>query len=177
MSRVGKSIIKVPASVKITVNGQKITAEGPKGKLDHLVHPLIKFKVENSEITLIRPDEEAKTKSLHGTNRALVHNIVHGVSEGFKKDLEIIGVGYRAEKKGTAVNLLLGYSHPIIVEPPKGITINIDGNTKLSVTGIDKQVVGQVAANIRAYRQPEPYKGKGIRYSDEVVRRKEVKKS
>ena len=177
MSRVGKAEIKIPSTVKLNVSGQSITVEGPKGKLTHAVHPEISFKLEGDVLTFSRPSDQKDHRSLHGTNRALVANMIKGVVDGFTKELEIIGVGYRGEQKGKGVNFLLGYSHPIYFEPPEGVTLKMDGNTKAVVSGIDKQKVGQTAAEIRGFRRPEPYKGKGVRYTGEYVRRKEVKKS
>jgi large subunit ribosomal protein L6 len=177
MSRVGKAIIEVPSAVKLSINGQTIAVEGPKGKLSHEVHPSIGFQLEEGVLNFTRSDDQKESRSLHGTNRAIVANMIQGVSEGWTKELEIIGVGYRAEAKGKDVNFLLGYSHPILLTPPEGIEVKVEGNNKVVVSGADKEKVGQVAANIRAYRKPEPYKGKGVRYANEYVRRKEVKKS
>ncbi|MFC1584399.1 50S ribosomal protein L6 [Fibrobacterota bacterium] len=177
MSRIGKAELELPDSVKVSVKGQVLSAEGPNGKLSHQVHDKISFQITDKKMTFTRHGETKEEKALHGTNRAIVANILKGVSEGFRKQLEIVGVGYRAEQKGKGINLLLGYSHPIAYEPPEGITLKVEGNNKIAVSGPDKQKVGQVAAVIRGFRKPEPYKGKGIRYSDEYVRRKEVKKS
>ena len=177
MSRVGKSPISVPAGVKINLQGQTVQAEGPKGKLSFTVHERISVAKEGDVITLQRPSESKTDKSLHGTSRAMVFNTINGVSKGWVKELEIRGVGYRGEQKGNALNLLLGFSHPVVFTPPKGITVKMDGNVKIVVEGVDRQLVGQVAATIRGYRPPEPYKGKGVRYVNEVVVQKEVKKT
>ncbi len=177
MSRVGKAEIKIPSGVKVSVAGQKINVDGPKGKLSHEVNSKISFSMDKDVLTFSRSSDVKEERALHGTSRAIVANMIKGVSEGFTKTLEIIGVGYRGEQKGKGINFLLGYSHSIFLEPPEGITIKMDGNTKTIVSGTDKQKVGQVAAIIRGYRKPEPYKGKGVRYLGEAVRRKEVKKS
>jgi large subunit ribosomal protein L6 len=171
MSRVGKSPIPIPKDVKVSVDGQHVAVEGPKGKLAHDAHPLISVAVDGGQLVVTRPNDSRRSRSLHGLTRALVANIVQGVKEGFQKSLEIQGVGYRATKQGEAVNFQLGYSHPILFEPPEGIELSVDRNI-VTVNGIDKQAVGQVAAQIRALRKPEPYKGKGIRYVGERVRRK-----
>jgi len=171
MSRVGKMPIPVPDGVKASIDGQNVTVEGPKGKLEHEVHPIISFAVQDKEILVTRPDDTRQSRSLHGLTRALIANMVHGVSEGFQKSLEIQGVGYRATQQGKALNFQLGYSHPIVFEPPNGIELSVERNI-VTVSGIDKQAVGQVAAQIRGFRKPEPYKGKGIRYVGEYVRRK-----
>jgi large subunit ribosomal protein L6 len=177
MSRVGKSPIKIPQGVKISINGQTVTVEGPKGKLTFTLHENIKIEKQDDVITLIRPSDAKTDKALHGTSRAILNNMVTGVTKGFKKELEIRGVGYRGEQKGKAVSLLLGYSHPIEFNPPAGVSVKMDGNVKVAVEGIDRQAVGQVAATIRGFKPPEPYKGKGVRYLDEVVVQKEVKKT
>ena len=177
MSRVGKSPISVPVGVKINLQGQTVQAEGPKGKLSFTVHERISVAKEGDVITLQRPSESKTDKSLHGTSRAMVFNTINGVSKGWVKELEIRGVGYRGEQKGTALNLLLGFSHPVVFTPPKGITVKMDGNVKIVVEGVDRQLVGQVAATLRGFRPPEPYKGKGVRYLNEVVVQKEVKKT
>jgi large subunit ribosomal protein L6 len=177
MSRVGKSPISVPAGVKINLQGQTVQAEGPKGKLSFTVHERISVVKEGDVITLQRPSESKTDKALHGTSRAMVFNTITGVSKGWTKELEIRGVGYRGEQKGPALNLLLGFSHPVVFTPPKGITVKMDGNVKIVVEGVDRQLVGQVAATLRGFRPPEPYKGKGVRYLNEVVVQKEVKKT
>jgi large subunit ribosomal protein L6 len=177
MSRVGKSPVKIPSGVKINVNGQVVNVEGPKGKLALTIHERIKIEKEADAIVLVRQSESGTDKALHGTSRANLNNAVTGVSKGFTKELEIRGVGYRGEQKGKALNLLLGYSHPILYTPPTGVNVKMDGNVKVVVEGIDCQAVGQVAAIIRGFKPPEPYKGKGVRYMNEVVIQKEVKKS
>jgi len=172
MSRTGKKPIPVPDKVKIKLNDQTIEVEGPLGKLNLVVHPKIKVALENKTLNVIRPDDFPESRSLHGLTRALVNNMVVGVTEGFKKELDIQGVGYRAEVKGEFLNLTLGFSHPVNFPIPNGIKIAVDKQTHLTITGRDKALVGQVSADIRDLKPPEPYKGKGIRYSDEVVRRK-----
>jgi large subunit ribosomal protein L6 len=171
MSRVGKNPIPIPAGVKVTVSGRRVTVEGPKGNLELEAHPRITAAVEDGKIVVSRGDDSRQSRSLHGLTRALLANLVRGVQEGFQKSLELQGVGYRAAKQGNAINFQLGYSHPILFEPPPGIALSVDRNI-VTVSGIDKQAVGQVAAHIRALRKPEPYKGKGIRYVGERVRRK-----
>ena len=173
MSRVGKKPIPIPDGIKVSVNGQHVTVEGPKGKLEHDVHPRISVSNEGNELLVTRPNDNRQSRSLHGLTRALIANMVQGWKEGFQKSLEIQGVGYKAaiEKQGKALNFQLGYSHPILVESPAGIEFSVDRNI-ITVSGIDKQAVGEVAAQIRALRKPEPYKGKGIRYVGERVRRK-----
>jgi large subunit ribosomal protein L6 len=177
MSRVGKSPVKVPAGVKINVSGQSVTVEGPKGKLSFNLSERITLEKEGDVVNLKRPSDSKTDKALHGTSRAIINNMVVGVTKGFQKELEIRGVGYRGEQKGKAVSLLLGYSHPIVFDPPAGVTVKMDGNVKVVVDGIDRQSVGQVAATIRGFKPPEPYKGKGVRYMGEVVVQKEVKKT
>ncbi|MFM1654476.1 50S ribosomal protein L6 [Brevibacillus sp. B_LB10_24] len=176
MSRVGRKPIAIPAGVTVTLNGTEMTVKGPKGTLVRSFHPDITINVSDSEIVVERPSDNKNHRSLHGTTRALVANMVTGVSEGFTRTLELVGVGYRAAKAGKGVTLSLGFSHPVEVVPEEGIEIEVPNQTTLVVKGINKERVGQVAAEIRAIRKPEPYKGKGIKYSDEVVRRKEGKK-
>lgn len=171
MSRVGKKPIPIPDKVKVSIKDRHVAIEGPKGKLELDVESPIVAVVEEGEIVVTRPNDMRRNRALHGLTRALVANMVHGVSEGFEKKLEIQGVGYRAAKQGTALNFQLGYSHPILFEAPAGIVLDVDRSI-VTVSGIDKQAVGQVAAQIRALRKPEPYKGKGIRYLGEHVRRK-----
>jgi large subunit ribosomal protein L6 len=177
MSRVGKSPVKVPAGVKINVSGQNVTVEGPKGKLSFNLSERITLEKEGDVVNLKRPSDSKTDKALHGTSRAIINNMVVGVTKGFQKELEIRGVGYRGEQKGKSVSLLLGFSHPIVFDPPAGVTVKMDGNVKVVVDGIDRQSVGQVAATIRGFKPPEPYKGKGVRYMGEVVVQKEVKKT
>lgn len=172
MSRTGKKPIPIPEKVKVKQTGQTIEVEGPQGKLSMPLHPLIKMKVADNVITMERPNDEPRTRSLHGLMRALIANMVQGVTVGFKKELDIQGVGYRAEVKGSDLNMTLGFSHPVVFPIPDGIKIAVEKQTHLSVSGRDRALVGQVSADIRALKPPEPYKGKGIRYSDEVIRRK-----
>lgn len=172
MSRTGKKIINIPDKVKIKLAGGAIEVEGPQGKLSQALPGGIDVEIANNVMTFKRRDDLPQTRSLHGLARALVANMVHGVTEGFKRELDILGVGYRAEVKGDVLNLTLGFSHPVAFPIPSGIKIGVDKQTHLVISGRDKALVGQVAANIRTLRPPEPYKGKGIRYSDEVVRRK-----
>jgi large subunit ribosomal protein L6 len=172
MSRIGKMPIALPQGVTAEVNGQDVKVRGPKGELSLTVREPIKAVLEDGAIVVTRPDDEAASKALHGLTRTLIANNVHGVASGFTKALEIIGTGYRAAAKGTNVELALGLSHPVVVTPPAGITLTVEGNNKIIVSGISKQMVGEVAAKIRKLRAPEPYKGKGIRYEGEYVRRK-----
>ena len=173
MSRIGKKEIPLPKGVEVRQDGEAITVKGPKGTLSTAMVPGISVKVENNVVQFTRGDEEGRTRAFHGLMRALVANNVKGVSEGFKRELDIIGVGYRAEVKGREVVFALGYSHPVRFPIPEGIEIAIDAKTNhITITGIDKQKVGQTAAEIRSLREPDPYKGKGIKYSDEVIRRK-----
>ena len=172
MSRIGKMPIAIPQGVEVNINGQHVSVKGPKGELSLEVSEPIKVVVEENEIIVTRPDEEQTSKALHGLSRTLIANNVHGVSQGFQKNLEIVGTGYRAVAKGSSVELALGLSHPVVVDPPAGVTLQVEGQNKIIVSGIDKQAVGEVAANIRKLRKPEPYKGKGIRYEGEYVRRK-----
>ena len=172
MSRIGKLPIPVPAGVEVKIDGQVVEVKGPKGTLTHTVPAPIAVALEESTVVVTRPNDERLARSLHGLTRTLIANNIQGVTEGFTKGLEIVGTGYRVAAKGSALEFALGYSHPITVEPPAGISFTVDGNTKLTVHGIDKQAVGEVAANIRKLRKPEPYKGKGVRYAGEVVRRK-----
>ncbi len=172
MSRIGKQPVVLPAGVDVKVDGQNITVKGPKGELHFEVPSPIAVKLEGNEIVVSRPDDDRVARSLHGLSRTLIANMVEGVTNGYTKTLEIVGTGYRAVAKGKSVELALGYSHSITVDPPVGIELAVPSQNKIIVTGIDKQQVGEVAANIRKLRKPEPYKGKGIRYEGEVVRRK-----
>jgi large subunit ribosomal protein L6 len=172
MSRIGKLPIPVPAGVEVKIDGQSVEVKGPKGTLSLVVAEPIAVALEESTVVVSRPNDERLARSLHGLTRTLIANNIQGVTEGFTKGLEIVGTGYRVAAKGNALEFALGYSHPITVEPPAGISFSVDGNTKITVHGIDKQAVGEVAANIRKLRKPEPYKGKGVRYAGEVVRRK-----
>lgn len=178
MSRVGKKPILVPEGVTVTVTaGNEVTVKGPKGTLTKQLNEDIVIKQEANEITFERANDLPFSRSIHGTTRALVANMVAGVNEGFAKTLELVGVGYRAQASGKGLTLALGFSHPVEIAPVEGITFSLEGNTKITVSGIEKELVGQVAADIRAHRPPEPYKGKGVKYSDEFVRRKEGKKA
>lgn len=172
MSRIGRLPIDVPSGVNVTVDGSAVTVKGPKGELSLTVASPIEVKLEDGQILVTRPDDERESRSLHGLTRTLIYNQIIGVTEGYSKGLEIVGTGYRVAQKGNGLEFALGFSHPITVEPPSGITFSVEGNTKVGIHGIDKQQVGEVAANIRKLRKPEPYKGKGVRYAGEVVRRK-----
>lgn len=172
MSRIGKMPIPVPAGVEVKIDGQAVDVKGPKGTLSHTVPSPITIVLEDGNIIVTRPDDERNSRSLHGLTRTLIANNIEGVTKGFTKGLEIVGTGYRVTVKGSGIEFALGYSHPILVEPPSGISFQVEGNTKITVVGIDKQAVGEVAANLRKLRKPEPYKGKGVRYAGEVVRRK-----
>jgi len=174
MSRIGKLPVTVPSGVDVTIDGQTVTVKGPKGQLSHSVaEPIAVNRDEDGTIAVTRPDDLRKSKELHGLSRTLIANLVTGVTEGYEKKLEIVGVGYRVLSKGpTQLEFSLGYSHTITVDAPEGITFNVEAPTRFSVQGIDKQSVGEVAANIRKLRKPEPYKGKGVRYAGEQVRRK-----
>ncbi len=173
MSRIGKKPISVPAKVSVAIDGQKVTVKGPRGELSHEVHPNMKVKQEDGTVLVERPNDERANRALHGLTRALIANMVTGVSDGFRKTLLIEGVGYNGDLRGKDLVMKLGYSHEIVVNPPPGISFAVeDRGTKIHIDGFDKQVVGQVAADIRKLRPPEPYKGKGVRYSDEHVRRK-----
>jgi large subunit ribosomal protein L6 len=172
MSRIGRLPIPVPAGVEVKIDGNTVEVKGPKGTLSHVVAAPITVALEDGNVVVTRPDDERTSRSLHGLSRTLIANNIEGVTNGFTKALEIVGTGYRVTAKGSDVEFALGYSHPILVQPPQGITFTVEGNTKISVSGIDKQVVGEVAANLRKLRKPEPYKGQGVRYAGEVVRRK-----
>ena len=172
MSRIGKLPVVIPDGVDVKVEDNLVTAKGPMGTESVQIREEIEIKIEGKEIILTRKNDDRKSRSLHGLSRTLVQNVVTGVKEGFTKKLEIQGVGYRAQMQGNAINLQLGYSHPVIVEPPEGIKIAVEANTKITVTGSNKQMVGDVAAEIRSKRPPEVYKGKGVRYEGEYVRRK-----
>jgi len=173
MSRIGKAPINVPGGVDIAIDGGSVTVKGPKGTLSREIPGAITVRREESQLVVERPNDERQNRSLHGLTRTLVSNMVVGVTDGFSKDLEIIGVGYRAEALNpTTLRLALGFSHPVLMEAPEGITFEVPTQTRVIVRGIDKEVVGQVAANIRAVRKPEPYKGKGVRYLGEKVLRK-----
>ena len=176
MSRIGNAPIAIPAGVTVTLGEENlVTVKGPKGELSRHIHPEMKVTVEGNIVKVERPSDDKTHRSLHGLSRTLIHNMVLGVTEGFSKSLEINGVGYRAQKQGKNLNLSLGFSHPVIVEPPKGIEFDVPSANAITVKGIDKELVGQIAAEIRGFREPEPYKGKGIKYAGEHIRRKEGK--
>jgi large subunit ribosomal protein L6 len=175
MSRVGKKPIDVPTGVTVTINGSVVTVKGPKGELTRSFSPAMEINVEENVINVSRPSDSKEHRTLHGTTRALLANMVEGVSKGFERNLELIGVGYRASKQGKKLVLNVGYSHPVEIDPEEGLEIDVPSNTKVTVRGINKERVGALAANIRDVRPPEPYKGKGIRYEGEYVRRKEGK--
>ena len=172
MSRIGKQPVAVPAGVDVSIDGQHVTVKGPKGTLEHTVAEPIAVKLEDGAVSVTRPDDERTSRSLHGLTRTLIDNMVVGVTQGYSKAMEIVGTGYRVVAKGGDLEFSLGYSHTILVKAPEGITFTAESPTRFSVNGIDKQQVGELAANIRKLRKPEPYKGKGVRYADEVVRRK-----
>lgn len=173
MSRIGRLPVPVPAGVDVTINGNDVTVKGPKGTLSRTIaQPLSVTRQEDGTILVTRPDDERQSRSLHGLSRTLINNMVVGVTEGYSKRLEIVGTGYRVAPKGAGIELSLGFSHTVVVEPPQGIELKVEGNLKIIVSGISKEQVGEVAANIRKIRPPEPYKGKGVRYAGENVRRK-----
>jgi len=172
MSRIGRMPIPVPAGVEVDIKGSEVTVIGPKGTLSHTVVDPIEVTRENGNLLVTRPDDERRSRQLHGLTRTLVANMVIGVTDGYQKTLEIQGVGYRVQARGSSLEFSLGFSHPILVEAPEGISFQVETPTRFHVQGIDKQKVGEVAANIRKLRKPDPYKGKGVRYQGEVVRRK-----
>ncbi len=172
MSRIGRKPVTVPKGVTLQLDGNSVAVKGPRGELRRSLHPDMQIALDKDQFTVVRPSEEKRHKALHGLTRTLVQNMVEGVSKGFSKTLEIQGVGYKAETKPYGVNLIVGYSHPVKYEAPKGIKISVENNTVVKIEGADKELVGQVAAELRSVRPPEPYKGKGIRYQGEHVRRK-----
>jgi len=172
MSRIGKKSIPLPKGVTVTVEGNTVKVKGPKGELQRTVHPELSIALENNELTVSRPSDETRHKALHGLTRTLVANMVEGTSTGFRKTLELVGVGYKAEVRPYGVQLALGFSHPIEYKAPKGIKITAPIPTQILIDGADKEMVGQVAAEIRSFRKPEPYKGKGVKYQGEQIRRK-----
>jgi large subunit ribosomal protein L6 len=172
MSRIGRLPIPVPSGVDVTIDGRQVTVKGPKGTLSRALHPDMTISREDGTLVVTRPTEQKTHKQLHGLTRTLVNNMVVGVTDGYRKGLEITGVGYRAALSGKKLQLNLGYSHQIEIEPPEGITFEVENPTRLAVVGIDKELVGQIAAKVRATRKPEPYKGKGVRYAGEYIRRK-----
>ncbi|MBR0509712.1 MAG: 50S ribosomal protein L6 [Clostridia bacterium] len=175
MSRIGKLPIVVPAGVDVQIDGSNVTVKGPKGTLTGTFSSKMNIELENGTIKVTRPDDTKENRSLHGLTRTLIANMVKGVNEGYKKQLEIVGVGYRAQKQGNDLVLNVGYSHQVTMTPPEGITVDVPTPNSIVINGFDKQLVGQFASEVRGVRPPEPYKGKGIKYSDEVVRRKEGK--
>jgi large subunit ribosomal protein L6 len=175
VSRIGKLPVQIPSGVNCTLNGSSLKVAGPKGTLEATFAPEMTLSLEEGQLNVTRPSESKEHRSLHGLTRTLVNNMVVGVSEGFKKTLLLEGTGYRVSMQGKSLNLVVGYSHPVVVEPPEGITIEVEGTNTIHVSGIDKQLVGQIAANIRKIRAVEPYKGKGLRYQNEFVVRKESK--
>lgn len=172
MSRIGKQPVGIPKGVDVSLDGQTLRVKGPRGELSLQVHPEMALTNEDGEVRVERPSDAPRHRALHGLSRALIANMMEGVTDGFSRTLEIVGVGYRAEKKGDSLNLALGFSHPVIFDPPEGVSIEVPNQTTVVVQGADKQAVGQAAAVIRGFRPPEPYKGKGIRYQGEQVRRK-----
>jgi large subunit ribosomal protein L6 len=173
MSRIGKLPITVPAGVDVNIDGRTVTVKGPKGTLSHtVIEPITVERGDDGAVLVKRPDDERKSKAYHGLSRTLVNNLVVGVTAGYEKKMEIYGVGYRVVLKGSSLEFALGYSHPVVIEAPQGVTFTVESPTRFSVSGIDKQLVGEVSAKIRKLRRPDPYKGKGVRYAGEVIRRK-----
>lgn len=172
MSRIGKLPITVPGGVDVKIDGQQVTVKGPKGELSLVVSEPIRVALEEGQLQVTRPNDEREARSLHGLTRTLIHNNIIGVTEGYTKSLEVVGTGYRVQQKDKGLELALGFSHPVLFSAPEGIELSVEGNTKITVSGISKQAVGEAAANIRKLKKPEPYKGKGIRYAGENVRRK-----
>jgi large subunit ribosomal protein L6 len=172
MSRIGRLPIDIPSGVDVSVDDRRVTVKGPKGQLALTVAQPISVAIEDGRVLVSRPDDERESRSLHGLTRTLIANNIIGVTQGYTKGLEVVGTGYRVQARGANIEFALGFSHPVLVEPPAGITFTVEGNNRLTVAGIDKQAVGETAANIRKIRKPEPYKGKGVRYTGEVVRRK-----
>ena len=172
MSRIGRLPIDIPAGVTVSVSGREVSVKGPKGELELTIAQPLEVSVEENQVLVTRPDDERESRSLHGLTRTLINNNIIGVTQGYTKGLEVVGTGYRVAQKGSAIEFALGFSHPVLIDTPAGITLTVEGNNKVTVSGIDKQAVGEAAANIRKIRKPEPYKGKGVRYAGEVVRRK-----
>jgi large subunit ribosomal protein L6 len=177
MSRIGRKPVSIPQGVKLNLDGAVVRAEGPKGKLSQPIPAGLSAKIENNQLVISRSGEDRKVRALHGLARALMFNMVTGVKDGFERKLEIVGIGYRAQLQGRAIQLALGYSHPVIFPLPEGVTAEIDRQVSITLRGADKAVLGQTAAKLRALREPDPYKGKGIRYANEVVRKKVGKKA
>jgi large subunit ribosomal protein L6 len=172
MSRIGRLPIDIPAGVDITIDGPNVSVKGPRGAMSHTIPAPLTAAIEDGKVVVTRPDDERRSKSLHGLTRTLIANQIIGVTVGYTKGLEVVGTGYRVQARGANIEFALGFSHPVVVVPPAGITFTVEGNNRLTVAGIDKQAVGETAANIRKIRKPEPYKGKGVRYAGENVRRK-----
>ena len=172
MSRIGKAPIALPSGVDVAIEGQQVTVKGPRGTLAHVVDRPITVSLDDNVLSVTRPDDERENRALHGLSRSLLNNLVLGVSQGYERKLEIHGVGYRVQLQGTTLVFALGYSHPVRIDAPEGITFTVESPTRFGVQGIDKQLVGQVSANIRRLRRPDPYKGKGVRYAGEQIRRK-----
>ena len=175
MSRIGNKPITVPSEVTVTLDGQKITVKGPKGTLEREIHKNISVEINENEIKVSRPNDQKENRALHGLTRTLINNMIIGVTQEYTKELQINGVGYRVQKQGTGLNMTLGYSHPVLFDAPEGITFDVPNPNTIIVRGIDKELVGQTAAVVRSKRPPEVYRGKGIKYADEVIRRKEGK--
>ncbi len=175
MSRIGRKPIAVPAGVDVVVDGSTVTVKGPKGTLTGTFNPNMTISLDNGEVTVTRPNDDKENRSLHGLTRTLIANMIEGVHNGFKKELEIVGIGYRAAMQGTALQLNVGFSHQVVMTPPEGIKIEVPAPNQIVISGYDKQLVGQFASEVRGVRPPEPYKGKGIKYANEVIRRKEGK--
>jgi large subunit ribosomal protein L6 len=172
MSRIGRLPIEIPTGVDVTIDGSTVSVKGPRGSMSHTIPAPLTAAIEDGKVIVSRPDDERRSKSLHGLTRTLIANQITGVTQGYTKGLEVVGTGYRVQARGANIEFALGFSHPVLVEPPAGITFTVEGNNRLTVTGNDKQAVGETAANIRKIRKPEPYKGKGVRYAGENVRRK-----
>ena len=172
MSRIGRKPIEVPKTVQLTIQGNLVTAKGPLGELKREIHPDMKLALENGVLTVSRPSDEGRHRSLHGLTRSLVANMIEGVSKGYQRKLELSGVGYRVQKTGDALTLQLGFTHPVEFKPPTGIGVAVEGTNKITISGIDKELVGEIAARLRGMRPPNPYSGKGIKYAEEQVRRK-----
>jgi large subunit ribosomal protein L6 len=172
MSRIGRLPIEIPTGVDVTIDGASVSVKGPRGSMNHTIPAPLTAAIEDGKVIVTRPDDERRSKSLHGLTRTLIANQIIGVTQGYTKGLEVVGTGYRVQAKGANIEFALGFSHPVVVVPPAGITFTVEGNNRLTVSGIDKQAVGETAANIRKIRKPEPYKGKGVRYAGENVRRK-----
>jgi large subunit ribosomal protein L6 len=173
MSRIGRQPIPLPAGVEVDINGAEVTVKGPKGTLNHTVaSPIVIERAEDGALQVVRPDDQRESRALHGLTRSLVNNMVIGVTQGYEKKLEIVGVGYRVQARGSDLEFALGFSHPVLITPPEGVTFAVESPTRFSVAGIDKQRVGETAAKIRKLRRPDPYKGKGVRYAGEQIRRK-----